>query len=135
MNAEKDKLIKEFPVFFDQNAEESPFKHRGIEIDIGWIPLVREMIQKLEAQAKLEKRTDREAVKCAQIKEKFGLLRCYLTNSSKAMQEIVNEFAAKSASICESCGAPGKRYTDGWERVKCEACEKYRQEKIDERNR
>ena len=84
------------------------------------------MVQKLEAQAKLENRTTENPVKCAQIKEKFGLLRCYLMNTSEAMQEIVHEYENKSSVICESCGAPGKRYTDGWQRVKCEACEKVR---------
>lgn len=132
MDVEIEKLMKEFPVFFDQNAGENPFKYRGLEIDIGWISLVREMVLKLEKQAKLESRSPEKPVQCAQIKEKFGLLRCYLVNTSEAMQQIVHEFESKSAGVCESCGAPGKLYYQVWQHVKCEACEKKYQESGDQ---
>ena len=132
MHAEIKKLFEEFPVFFDQNTGENPFKFRGFEIDIGWVPLVRQMVLKLEAQEKLENRSPDKPVKCAQIKEKFGLLRCYLLNTSEAMQEIVHEFESRSATVCESCGAPGKLYYEGWHHVKCEACEQAYQERLDE---
>lgn len=133
MHADIEKLMKEFPVFFDQNIGENPFKYRGFEIDVGWVPLVREMVLKLEAQEKLENRSPERPVKCAQIKEKFGLLRCYLVNTSEAMQVIVHEFEARSADVCENCGAPGKLYYGGWQHVKCDACEKIDQDRLAER--
>lgn len=132
MHPEIQKLYKEFPVFFDINSGEHPFKYRGFEIHVGWVSLVREMVQKLEAQALLEKRTSEKSVKCAQIKEKFGLLRCYLLNTSEAMQQIVHEFENRSATVCESCGAPGKLYNEGWHHVKCDTCEKAYQARLDE---
>lgn len=117
------KLYLEFPKFFDVSYEESPFKYRGFEIDLGWFELIKEMAQKIEAQAKFEKRTISKWPKCTQLKEKFGTLRCYVENGSPVIFAIIEEFESKSRLICYKCGKPGKLYTNGWHRVCCAKCE------------
>lgn len=116
-------LYEEFPDFFDQ-ATLTPFGERGLEVGAGWYALIRELVQKLEKQALLENRTAANPVKCAQCKEKFGLLRVYLINSSDNLLEIKHEYEKRSATICCECGASGRQYKSLGMAVYCMACRK-----------
>jgi len=71
----------------------------------GWEPLIRRMSEKLEPFCI---GTD---LRCAQIKEKFGLLRIYLESSGSIPDEVsaaIADAVAESARTCERCGAPGE---------------------------
>lgn len=124
------KLYTEFPYFFDQKRGDTPFKYQGFAIDAGWYELVRELAQKIEAEARIENRTVFGWPKCAQLKEKFGLLRCYIDNGSPAIYELAREYEIKSGHICINCGEPGELYRDGWFRVLCTKCEAAYQARI-----
>ena len=62
---------------------------------------------------------------CAsQVKEKFGLLRFYMTSATDEMYDLIREYENKSAHICEGCGAPGKLRGDTWYVTQCDGCAK-----------
>jgi hypothetical protein len=58
-----------------------------------------------------------------QVKEKFGGLRIYMTNSTAEMDNLAWGAEGESLEICEDCGAPGTRhYGWSWIRTQCHAC-------------
>lgn len=60
--------------------------------------------------------------RAAQVKEKFGTLRFYMTHSSDEMEAIIDEAERKSAITCEACGKPGKVVGGGWLYCRCREC-------------
>lgn len=60
-------------------------------------------------------------VQIAQIKEKFGTLRFYVDNAPDEVLQAIEKAENASASICETCGKPGKlRINGGWWSTRCE---------------
>jgi hypothetical protein len=59
-----------------------------------------------------------------QIKEKFGTLRYYCSvETDPAVRELIRSAEVASASICETCGAPGiVRNPGGWISTECDGC-------------
>lgn len=57
----------------------------------------------------------------AQVKEKFGGLRFYVQAATEKHYNYITFAESMSYRTCEVCGAPGKRYTDGWHQTLCEA--------------
>ncbi len=55
-----------------------------------------------------------------QIKEKFGGLRFYTGPATEQHRNYITFAESMSYRTCEECGAPGKRYTDGWHRTLCD---------------
>jgi hypothetical protein len=65
----------------------------------GWEALVMELCGRLVAE--------HPTVRCAQCKRKFGGLRFYLEDgASQQAMALVREYEARSARMCEQCGAP-----------------------------
>lgn len=60
--------------------------------------------------------------RAAQVKQKFGTLRFYMTSGTDEMYKLINEAEHKSARTCEECGLPGKLRTTGWRVVNCDSC-------------
>ena len=58
------------------------------------------------------------------VKEKFGLLRVYMSDSSRTdeIAEVLEKTAKKSERTCERCGGEGKMNEQGWLSIKCEEC-------------
>ena len=73
----------------------------------GWGGLVEEAYEALPDGATI-----------AQIKEKFGGLRVYAYPSVEAITAI----EARSETVCEDCGAPGKLRERWWIRTLCDDC-------------
>jgi hypothetical protein len=72
-----------------------------------------------EAKAKLDVETLKVPV-ASQIKEKFGGLRFYVNGATDKHWSYISFAESMSYSTCEECGAPGKRYTDGWHKTLCD---------------
>ena len=72
-----------------------------------------------EAKAKLDEETLKVPV-AVQVKEKFGGLRFYVQAATDAHYKYITFAESMSYHTCESCGAPGKTYTDGWHRTLCD---------------
>jgi len=107
-----------------------PPAYCGADCPDGWKDLVLDLLDKLKGKCKI-----------AQIKEKFGLLVVYTDPIStdqagfdavNEADKLIDEAQEASSKICEVCGAPGKRDSDGWITVLCEL---HKQERIEERRK
>jgi len=72
-----------------------------------------------EAKAKLDEETLKVPV-AVQVKEKFGGLRFYVQAATDKHYQYIWFAESMSYRICESCGAPGKTYIDGWHTTLCD---------------
>lgn len=89
----------------------------GFSISDGWKTLVCDLVDHLDTYG--------IPYEIQQIKEKFGGLRFYYDakDAPEEFQTAVAKAEADSLTICEDCGAPGKRLGDGWIRTLCEPCD------------
>ena len=82
------------------------------EINEGWNELVEEITSKIEAIN--NKYSPSSYIRAAQIKQKFGGLRYYISiedveeQDVKYVYDIIAEAENKSFTICETCGSPTK---------------------------
>lgn len=87
----------------------------------GWFPLVARLVVYLDSMIKHD---HLEPVEIAQIKEKFGRLRIYISYNEKA-SIIVNVITHIASTICEYCGDdPVELYLSpgSWRKTLCEEC-------------
>lgn len=63
----------------------------------GWHSLIREIFEKKPPQTAI-----------VQVKEKFGSLRVYTTDTTDDFESLLQAFEARSETICELCGEPGE---------------------------
>lgn len=102
----------------------SGFRGRGKDPDFllpvgpGWWPILRDLLRRLKALD--EERADGETAQIFQIKEKFGGLRVYTFQYFPGYSEAMTEAEKQSYRVCEECGAPAGRYSDGWILTLCE---------------
>ena len=119
-------------MILDEELEKRGFSpaYCGADCPDGWKDLVLDLLDKLKGKCKI-----------AQIKEKFGLLVVYTDPIStdqagfdavNEADKLIDEAQEASSKICEVCGAPGKRDSDGWITVLCEL---HKQERIEERRK
>ena len=65
------------------------------------------------------------------IKEKFGLLRVYMSEENDPIEEAITQAEEESGTICELCGKPGEhREVFGWESTRCVAYHEQSMEKM-----
>jgi len=62
--------------------------------------------------------------KAAQVKEKFGSLRFYMTIGTDEIYELIDKAEALSCKTCEECGESGEARSGGWIRTLCDTCHK-----------
>ncbi len=96
----------------DDGPVPSPWKP---PVGEGWHALIREALEKIDALVG----GDAAKFRIGQIKEKFGSLRfyCFVDDESVADEvfSIAEEIEARSATMCESCGAPAQIHSyGGW---------------------
>ena len=111
------KLVKDFPKAFNEYGKppsESCMAF-GCACDDGWEPLIRKVCENLSPNAKL-----------AQVKEKFGRLRIYISSGTEEDADLCWEVEKESAKICEICGKPGKQISGSWIKTLCPKCKKQR---------
>jgi hypothetical protein len=72
-----------------------------------------------EAKTKLDEEIAKVPV-AVQVKEKFGGLRFYVQAATDKHYSYITFAESMSYRTCEECGAPGKRYTDGWHTTLCD---------------
>ena len=63
----------------------------------------------------------------AQVKEKFGGLRFYMTLYNEDLERDIAEAEKLASKTCESCGAPGKSRNGGWIKTLCDTCDRKKQ--------
>lgn len=86
----------------------------------GWFGLIH-LLSK-EIQEKLDK-MNYGGLYVTQIKEKFGMLRFYVSIHIPEIQKLISEAESESAKICEMCGKPGEKDPNNyWIKTLCEGC-------------
>jgi hypothetical protein len=88
----------------------TPYVLFGVECDDGWAELYGPLMERCRA----------EGASIFQIKEKFGALCFYVDNGNDELHKAINEAEAKSLTICEQCGEPGKLRGGGWWKTLCD---------------
>jgi hypothetical protein len=116
MNQEetKNEIMSRFPSLF-------PNKPRcGFYCGAGWYPTIETMLSELDSYIQSN---NIKNVVVDQIKEKFGVLRCYLNVYDENLQSIISKYENKTAHICESCGKNGEIRNIGWLKTRCDSCQ------------
>lgn len=81
-------------------------------VGVGWWPLIDKLFNDLFDAGWDGKLVD--------VKEKYGTLNVYLYDYTDELERICDVAERRSAMICETCGAPGKRRPSGWIKTLCE---------------
>lgn len=119
MSPDKEKeLIDTFPELFSGLDSGQPIAVFGFECGDGWFDLLKECIEKIKIEC------DRAAynVKVSQVKEKYGSLRFYLSETTDVLDKIIDEAEKRSETTCENCGNEGTFRKLSWVQVLCDNC-------------
>lgn len=115
------KMTKDQPDYDDLIAK-YPHLFEGIQFGIqcgdGWFSLIDELCQHT---TNWMLRTG-YVCKATQVKEKFGGLRFYVSQSTLELDEVIDKAEELSYTICETCGQPGKLNEGPWYKVRCGDC-------------
>lgn len=117
-------LVKEFPHLYADmygSRQETPMAF-GVAIGAGWYDIMYNMSHTLERLIRLEPEDKRFDYRMAQVKQKFGVLRVYLSIATEEMEMAVSLAEEVSSHTCEECGQPGKLGGEGWIITLCEDC-------------
>jgi hypothetical protein len=114
-----------FPILFGD-------KDRIISLSAGpgWHQLIWDLCVALERMARQQVAAGKRPMTVAQVKEKYGSLRFYLTGGSVTDEafELTEAAEERSGTICETCGQPGKTgYVGDWLLT---YCSKHRREAL-----
>ena len=120
-----EQLCRECPnLYADRDASEmKTCMCWGFEHMDGWYDIVHDLSLKLEALIMAMPKEERAAFRAAQVKEKFGTLRFYMTGETDEMYKLISEAEDASAKTCEYCGEPGVLRTKGWCFTLCDRCD------------
>lgn len=134
---ENKRLIEEYPFllprnrFTDQVSSDYDYSYTELDqLPIGWRKLFGEAICKDIKKALLEQGEDAlYEYRILQIKEKYGSLRWYDSNTSEKIQEIIYKYEHISKYTCINCGRfQVPMLDDGWISPWCFDCySEYRQ--------
>ncbi len=106
-----DDMIKSCPKLYPE----------GVYFDcfLGWSDIIRDMSFKIE---NILEKTDETDMYAVQVKEKYGRLRFYMSETTPEIDAIISDAEALSTQTCEVCGHFGKMR--GWHhiRVRCDKC-------------
>jgi hypothetical protein len=115
-------LVRDFPLLYkDRHAHSSRTAMCwGFDCADGWEPLIRDLSAAIEPI--LKDMPDEHRPTAAQVKEKFGSLRFYMTGYNEAIEAAIHVAEKRSAETCELCGQHGKIVSHyGWLSARCTA--------------
>ena len=129
-----EKLCKDFPLLFeDRHADMRMTAMCWGFPGTGWEPLIRRLAEKLEKMIRegiLDGSwTEENHPRASQVKEKFAGLRFYMSYSTDAIEDLIDDAENESYRTCEECGEPGEVRKDGWMVTLCDACNDSRDER------
>jgi|SRR3972149_3441264 len=107
--------VEQFQAWVDTIDGQYNARRQGY-VGPGWLPILKDCFAKLRSCGWLGN--------ILQIKEKFGVLRLYISQTSQEISEIVSSYERVSATVCEKCGAPATtKATNMWLSTLCESCQ------------
>jgi hypothetical protein len=108
-------------------VETQPLARWGIEINVGWQPLVERLLLQLETAIAAQPVGERDRFRILQVKEKFGRLTVHLADCTPEMDAAIQDASEESSRICEVCGAPGLlEEREAWWSPRCQTHETWR---------
>jgi len=127
MNQKLDnKLVKAFPLLYrDRHAHMSQTcMYWGFCCGSGWFDLIWKLSGQLERIISKMTPDMQKEFRAAQVKEKFGTLRFYMSSSTGKIGKLISAAESKSARTCENCGKGGKLCItkEGWYKILCTKC-------------
>ena len=105
---------KDYPNLFRE------YPRCGFSLPNGWVTLVRTLSSVLEFHIERLPEETRKHIYCAQTKQKFGMLRFYMTAQDDFISGAISAAESMSAHICEICGNPGSLRNDDWTQTLCD---------------
>ena len=114
-----------FTTFPDLHREDIASSCSGPGIGDGWYQLYLHLCTDLTAIIDL-KDLDPSEFFFVQVKEKFGLLRVYMSSETDDMRIAIQKAEEESERTCETCGMEGTLRHDGWMKVRCDECQRER---------
>jgi hypothetical protein len=106
------KMETTFPKMFSD-------RYGGFAIGPGWWPLIEELCSTIQNHIDHRKGQCQQVI-IEQIKEKFGTLRFYYRGGDDFIDGAVFLAENLTSQMCEECGAPGRRTSEGWIRTLCD---------------
>jgi hypothetical protein len=94
-------------------------KYGGFAVGPGWWSMIETLFAVIQSHIDQSKGECPQVV-VEQIKEKFGGLRFYYQGGDDFIHGAVWLAESLSAKVCEECGAPGKRTSEGWVKTLCD---------------
>lgn len=94
--------------FYDKVREACPtlaMSSWDVDCPEGWQEMVLGLLKKIDEHA-LEAKMD---IEIAQVKSKFGTLRCYIYNGDEVCRAWIRDAEERSATMCEVCGGEAQR--------------------------
>ena len=88
----------------------------------GWFDLILKLSIKLEQIIK--NHPNGEGMYASQVKEKYGMLRFYMSYETEEITKLIEEAENLSYITCEVCGEPGTHRVKSWHEVRCDKCYK-----------
>lgn len=105
------------------------YPRSGFGCGVGWEKILHNLCAVLENEIEQLPEEIKGSVQCAQLKEKFGTLRFYMTQSTPYIRGAIAVAEAMSYEICETCGEPGSLRADGWVKTLCDKHHEEREKK------
>ena len=98
----------------------------GFECGDGWFELLRDCIEGIKEVCE----RNGFDVYALQVKEKYGILRFYLSTTASELDDIIEAAEYRSSKTCETCGKEGylAKQSGYWWHVTCDDCEKLAKE-------
>lgn len=95
----------------------------GYDCGKGWHPLIEQLFDKIQLLLETTSSEYKDNFQIMQVKEKFGTLRVYVSGGSEEIYNLLDEYEALSAYICEKCGEYGNLIEiNGWWSTLCNKC-------------
>lgn len=90
------------------------------ELPSGWSKLFLNMCEDIRQPLIDVGRLDK--FKFEQVKEKYNTLRAYNNGAPKEVQDIIDKYEYISQFVCQKCGRPATKETQGWVASFCDEC-------------
>ena len=104
MSPDKDAQLRaDYPLVFQK-----PLLDGGTACGDGWHGLLLVLSRDLERLIGELPEESRSAYHAAQVKEKFGGLRFYMSRTTDEMREAIAQAERASFCVCDVCGEPGR---------------------------
>jgi hypothetical protein len=130
------KLCEKYPKIFLTKEENSPFSIYLFQHGDGWFNIIDTLCRSIQQHADQKRKRepfaglDNEEFDelhqpiAAQVKEKFGGLRFYISNGDDVVYGMISLAENLSYRTCEECGSPGTPRKGAWIRTLCDTCDR-----------